>query len=217
VPTDSSTHVALAGAGLALGAATAAWTPPTRRRRVGAAVAGTAVLVGLVAVAFSGHLVSRIAHTRLSAASSDRAHEWAAAFDVARHHLILGIGTARVLLQWREGGKLYTATFAHNEFLQLLTQDGVVGLGVLLVGLAFVFVRLAHRRGRAGAWSAECGIACLVALLAQSSLDFLWHLPVIPVLMAVVLAVATSEGQRGEAPVASPAVASSLRETRSGG
>ena len=48
------------------------------------------------------------------------------------------------------------------------------------------------------AWSAECGIACLVALLVQSSLDFLWHIPVIPVLTAVILATAATSEVRGE-------------------
>ncbi len=91
------------------------------------------------------------------------------------------------------GGTVFTASFAHDEYLQLLTQDGVVGLAVLVVGLAGVFVRLAHLRARDTAWSASCGIACLVALLVQSSLDFLWHIPVIPVLMAVVLALAATE------------------------
>ena len=133
--------------------------------RAGAAALGVVVLGVLVAVVSTGHLARQIAGARFSAASSDRAHEWAAAFDVARHHLLLGIGTARVLLQWEAGGKLFTAAFAHNEFLQLLVQDGLVGLVVLLLGLVGVFVRLARRRGKESAWGADCGIACLVALL----------------------------------------------------
>lgn len=192
VPVDSSRHVVLACAGLAVGAGVAPWTNGSRRRRVGTAVAGVAVVGGAVALVSTGHVAAEISRARLSASSSDRAHEWAAAFDVARHHLVLGAGTARVLLQWDSGGKVFTASFAHNEYLQLLTQDGLVGLLVLLVGLACVFVRLARLRGRTTAWSAPCGIACLIAVLVQSSLDFLWHIPVIPVLMAVVLALSTT-------------------------
>ncbi len=188
LPVASSSHGALAVVGLVVGAVAAAWTFGSRRLRFGAAGAGMAVLGGLIAVVATGHVAGQIAQARLSAASSDRAHEWAAAFDVARHHLILGIGAPRVVLQWEEGGRIFTATFAHNELLQLLTQDGVIGLGVLLIGLGFVFLRLARNRGRDTAWSATCGIACLVAFLVQSSLDFLWHLPVIPVEMAVILA-----------------------------
>lgn len=193
VPVDSSTHVALACAGLVGGGSLAAWTVGSRPLRIGA-VAGAVVVLGVaVAVVSTGHIAGQIARARLSPSSSDRAHEWAAAFDIARHHLVLGVGTARVLLQWDIGGTVFTASFAHDEYLQLLTQDGVVGLAVLVVGLAGVFVRLAHLRARDTAWSASCGIACLVALLVQSSLDFLWHIPVIPVLMAVVLALAATE------------------------
>jgi len=198
VPVGSSPHALVAWAGLLAGGVAAAWTFGSRRLRVGAAVAGAAVLGAIVAVVSTGHVAGEIAQARFSAASSDRAHEWAAAFDVARHHLLLGVGTARVLLQWQEGGKTFTATFAHNEFLQLLLQNGIIGLVVLLSGLAWIFVRLAHLRGRSDAtsgWSAECAIASLVALLVQSALDFLWHLPVIPVLMAVVLATVTATSQ----------------------
>lgn len=198
VPVGSSPHALLAVGALVAGGVAAAWTLTTRRLRVGAVVAGTAVVGVIVAVLATGHVAGEIARARASAASSDRAHEWAAALDVARHHLLLGVGTARPLLQWEEGGKIFTASFAHNEFLQLLVQDGIVGLVVLVGGLAWVFVRLARRRGpdgATGAWSADCAMACLVALLVQSALDFLWHLPVIPVLMAVVLAIATSPGQ----------------------
>jgi hypothetical protein len=115
------------------------------------------------------------------------------------------VGTARVFLQWDVGGTTYTVSFAHNEYLQLLTQDGVVGLAVLLVGLGCVFLRLARLRGRGTTWGAECGIACLVALLVQSSLDFLWHIPVIPVLTAVVLALSTTtEQESATGPSAGP-------------
>ena len=189
LPVESSRHVALAYAGLVIGGAVAVGTAvASPRLRLGAAVVGAVAFASFLAFGSIGHVAREIAHTRASAASSDRAHEWAAAFDVARQHLLLGDGTARVLLHWQVDGKVFTASFAHNELLQLLTQDGVVGLLVLVVGLAAVFVDLARRRRQPSAWPADCAIACLAALLVQSSLDFLWHLPVIPVLMAVVLA-----------------------------
>jgi len=191
-PVASSTHAVLAYVGLAFGGALAAWTSGGRRQRLGTAVAAAAVLGVAIAFVSSGHVAGAIVHARASATSSDRAHEWAAAADVARHHLLLGVGTARVLLQWTVGGQVFTASFAHNEYLQLLIQDGIAGLAVLLIGLVCVVVRLSRLRGRDTAWSAECGIACLVALLVQSALDFLWHVPVIPVLMAAVLALSTT-------------------------
>jgi O-antigen ligase len=192
LPVASSRHVALSCVGLFSGAVTAAWSFGSRRLRTVAVMAAVVVLGVALALVSTGHVASAIVRARATASSSDRAHEWAAALAVAHHHLLLGVGTARVLLQWSVGGQMFTATFAHNEYLQLLTQDGVIGLGVLLVGLAGLFSRLARRRRAATAWSAHCGAACLVALLVQSSLDFLWHIPVIPLLMATVLALATT-------------------------
>jgi hypothetical protein len=197
LPVHSSTHVGLACAGFVAGGGAAAWTPGfrrwhgSRRWRIGAGAAAAAVVGALVAVVSTAHVAGAIARARLSA-SGDRAHEWSAAWAVARAHLVLGVGAARVPLQWEQSGHVATATFAHNEFLQLLVQDGVVGLAVLLVGLTWVVVRLARVRGRAAAWSAECAVSCLVALLVQGALDFVWHIPVIPVLMAVMLALATT-------------------------
>ncbi|MGH9018025.1 MAG: O-antigen ligase family protein [Acidimicrobiales bacterium] len=206
VPVGASPHVVLAIVGLAAGAVISA-APVTldrRRGRLAAGVLGGAVVALVLAVAVTGRGAGEIARVRLSAASSDRAHEWGAAWTIARHHLALGVGAARVLLQWQVGGKLYTATFAHNEFLQLLVQDGVVGLAVLVAGLTWMTVRLARRRGgenaSSGTWvTPSCAIACLVALVVESSLDFVWHLPVIPVLVAVVLAAALDDR-----PTASP-------------
>jgi hypothetical protein len=204
VPVGSSRQVVLACAGLVLGGATATWTSASTRRRIVAGVLAVAVLGVAVTLVSTGHVVGDIARARASASSSDRAHEWAAAFDVARHHLVLGVGTARVLLQWSVGGQVFTATFAHNEYLQLLVEDGLVGLGVLLVGLICVFVALGRLRHETTAWSAECAIASLAALLAQSSLDFLWHIPVIPVLMASVLALAMTPSGPDPRPVVHP-------------
>jgi O-antigen ligase len=200
----SSPHVLLATAGLAVGAGVSAWSSVTSPRlRIGAVVVGAAALGVLVAVASIGHVAREIAQTRASAASSDRAHEWAAAFDLARRHLLLGLGTARFLLHWQVGTSVFTASFAHNEFLQLFTQDGVLGLVVLVVGLAAVLVHLARRRDQPSSWPADAALAGLVALLVQSSLDFLWHLPVIPVLMAVVLALAMTPAPPRREPLAS--------------
>jgi O-antigen ligase/polysaccharide polymerase Wzy-like membrane protein len=206
-PVSGPARVAPAVVGLVVGALMAAWnvgegstiggderderrTTGWRRARVAAALVGTAVLIGLVAAVSSRNVAHQIAQARFSAASSDRAHEWSAAWAVARQHLVLGVGTARVLLQWQEGTRVFTATFAHNEFLQLVVQDGFIGLAVLLIGLICIVRRLLRLRGRGSAWSVECASACLLALLVQSSLDFLWHLTVIPVLLAVVLATA---------------------------
>jgi len=208
-PVSSAAQVAPAVVGLVVGgfvvgALVAGWrvgegstvggpeavTTRWRRARVAVALVGIGVLAALVAAVSSRNVAHQIAQARFSAASSDRAHEWSAAWAVARHHLVLGVGTARVLLQWQEGTRVFTATFAHNEFLQLVVQDGLIGLAVLLIGLICIVSRLRRRRRQGSAWSVECALACLAALLVQSSLDFLWHLTVIPVLMAVVLATA---------------------------
>ncbi len=85
LPVGSTRQLPLAGAGLVVGAAMATWTLRSTRQRVGAGVlAGAAVAVAftLASTRTACSLPSPGPGRRRS--SSDRAHEWAAALDVAR-------------------------------------------------------------------------------------------------------------------------------------
>jgi O-antigen ligase len=99
------------------------------------------------------------------------------------------VGPGDVALTWRSDQGPKTVPYAHNEYLQILLQLGVVGL-VLLLGLLTVVVR-AVWQARAAAVSPELwagAVGGLAALSVHSGFDFLWHLPAIPLIAALLLA-----------------------------
>ncbi|MDQ4132340.1 MAG: O-antigen ligase family protein, partial [Actinomycetota bacterium] len=164
-----------------------------------ATVVVPAVLI--VALVISGwSAVSSIAEPRATLASPDRSGEVRAALDVARDNLLFGAGPGGATLAWpsRDGGTL-VARYAHNEYLQMLAELGVAGL-VLVAGLIAALALMVWR-GRSSAPSPELWagvVAGLTALAFHSAFDFLWHIPVIPI-VAVVLAGLTLETTGEEA------------------
>jgi O-antigen ligase len=102
---------------------------------------------------------------------------------------VLGVGPGHFLLHYQAGdgrGPLL-ARYAHNEYVQTLAVLGVVGLAVLLAAGAGTAAAL--RRARRGPsdlrWAGV--VAGLSAFAVHSSLDFLWHVPALPLVAAVLL------------------------------
>jgi hypothetical protein len=125
---------------------------------------------------------------RLSLASAGRSGALRAAVDMIS---ITGTGTGRAEFFWSTvDGNGQLARYVHDEYVQILVELGIVG-GVLLLCVLAACVRtvVAGRRSaqRAGA------VAALVALAVHSAFDFLWHLPVIVLIGAVCIGLATRE------------------------
>jgi O-antigen ligase len=95
-------------------------------------------------------------------------------------------------LRWHgSSGDLLLDRFAHDEYLQILWKSGLVGLAVFLAALtcgANLVRRGRHSVGNRELWAGA--VAGLAALAVSSSLDFLWHLAVIPLVGAVLAGVA---------------------------
>jgi len=176
----------LALAGLAAGLALAAVL--TRRPRAAAAVVTGAVILLATGAGVAG-AVDPARSSRLTLASPDRADEAAAAVRVAADRPVTGAGPGQVVLAWRDAdGRRLVAHYAHNEYLQTAAELGLVGLGLVLV-LAGGIVREA-RRGTGDPVRAAAG-AGLVAVAVHSGMDFLWHIPAIPLVCAALVAVAS--------------------------
>jgi O-antigen ligase/tetratricopeptide (TPR) repeat protein len=81
---------------------------------------------------------------------------------------------------------------AHNDYLNLLLEGGVVGLAVGLAALAFAYVLgvrgLLHHRDQPLGGIALGGLFALSSIALHSVVDFGMHLPAIAVLVAVVVA-----------------------------
>lgn len=129
------------------------------------------LLVGLVAV--GAWLLMHPALTRLHVPSNgDRVAIWAAALDQWRSSPITGVGPDHLLHVHYIVADGTEAIFAHNEYLQVLADSGVVG-ATLLVAVSVSIVRSVHRQSVLS----SCAAAALVALAVAGVFDFDWHLP----------------------------------------
>jgi O-antigen ligase len=84
--------------------------------------------------------------------------------------------------------------YAHDEYLQILVESGAVGLAIVVIGAGWVLV--ATRRSARGlpARLAPAGIAAALVMLAiHSATDFLWHIPIVPVVACALIGVLTAE------------------------
>ncbi len=128
----------------------------------------------------------------------DRAKEWSAAWEQFADSPIVGQGPGVVELRWSEAGRLFEALFVHNEYLELAVTHGVLGIVALMV-TAYLFLRSGNR--------SELSTPVLLAVgmfMAHSTVDFLWHIPALPVFFAFLLGLSrqvpaeVGEGEAGE-------------------
>lgn len=162
--------------------------------RASALVLATVAVVVLFAATmaaigpFAGHGRS-ITDARLTPDSSDRRNETLAAVRLVAQAPLTGTGPGEATLFFAgRDGELLTARYVHNEYLQALTELGAVGL-VLVIILMGAIAR-SVRRGRASqsspyVWAGAA--AGLAALAVHSAFDFLWHVPAVPLLGALLV------------------------------
>jgi O-antigen ligase len=189
VPQNSHPHVVAASALLIAGIGIAVAIDSLAAWRGTAAVVGSAALAVVVAIAVSPsirHATTTIAHPRLTATSDDRVHESSTVVREIEQRSVFGAGGGSQTLQWSApDGSVMFDRYAHDEYLQVAWKSGVVGLGLLLamLGAFAARIRRARREVSSALWVGA--VAGLCGLAASSALDFLWHVPVIPLVGAV--------------------------------
>jgi hypothetical protein len=175
-------------AGLALAAAVAVLEG---RRRVGLVVVLVAVLGLAMAFPTAWPGGAAVHQARFTAASPDRVGALRAAVRLAADQPIVGTGPGRATLSWvAPDGRTLVARYAHNEYVQLLVELGAVGLALFVV--LVVTVAFAIRDGRRShpsppLWAGAT--AGLVALGTGSGVDFLWHVPAVPLVGALLVGI----------------------------
>ena len=184
MPAALPARPALALAGLCAGLSLAAVVARLRRWLAVTLVVGAA-LTGCLAVPAVvggvGDAARTVAEMRITLASPDRSGAVRAALAVAAEHPLTGAGPGQADLRWRgaDGGTRVFG-YAHNEYIQVAAELGLVGL-VLLAVLLVAFARLLWRTRPAD--SAAAGWAGVVAAAAafavHSGFDFVWHLPAV--------------------------------------
>jgi O-antigen ligase len=169
-----------------------------REIRVGVA----AVAVALVAVFWlgSGQFSEKLQSAGLS---SDRSDQREISYQIFRDSPVsgTGVGTYRwvfpIYKDERFGAYFYE--HAHNDFLEVLTEQGIVGLLLLSVGIALVLVRIVrsyvvrHDPLMRGALFAS--VAGCVSLLVHGMVDFNLQIPANAGYFAVLLGLGVVAGE----------------------
>ncbi len=182
-------------AGLAAGAAITA-VLAAADRRFGAAV----LVAGFVAAAAVGARadLDDLVRSRITLSSTrqggeanttyllgDRWPEWKAAVDDWQREPLTGVGPGNLDLSWvAESGLAVRAIYVHNEYLEWLATYGLVGLVTLAAALVVASRQVFRRVPELDPCLSGIGAAA-VAFALHSGLDFLWHQPAVPVLMAL--------------------------------
>jgi O-antigen ligase len=138
--------------------------------------------------------------------TTGRAHFWSGTVDIIKDHPLLGTGLGAFsdsYTRYDTGNGLYRLEQAHNDYLQILSDAGVVGA---LLGLAFVALLFwtalrrmqSHDRFRRGvALGALSGCA---GVLVHSFFDFTLHTTANALCFLVLAALATVNGRVEEEP-----------------
>jgi hypothetical protein len=130
--------------------------------------------------------------------SSGRYKIWRVAGDVFAAHPLLGTGAGTFALQWEQQRRAGTEVVdAHFLGLEILSELGVAGLLMLLVGLgiplAIALQRLIGRERQAHA----AFLAAALALLAHAEIDWDWEMPALFVWFFGAAGVVCSGRRRG--------------------
>jgi O-antigen ligase len=138
--------------------------------------------------------------------TTGRAHFWSVTVDIIKTHPILGIGLGAfsvVYTTYDSRNGLFRLEQAHNDYLQVLSDGGIVG-----AALALFFVVSLFRMGFARRQSqdqfrrgvATGALAGCFAVLVHSFFDFTLHTPSNALLFLILAALATMNGRVEDAP-----------------
>jgi O-antigen ligase len=165
----------------------------------GAAALAFAVILfaGAIAVGGPGVFNRLLGTVNAADPTTGRAHFWNVTLDVIQHHPLIGSGLGSfgvIYTRYDSRNGLYRLEQAHNDYLQVLADAGIIGG---LLGLAFliiVFKKGFARRGtddkfRRGV--ATGALAGCFAVLVHSAFDFTLHTTSNALLFLVLAAMAT--------------------------
>lgn len=134
--------------------------------------------------------------------SSSRFQIWSVTLKVISHHLPFGAGLgayAQAYTKFDQGSGLERVEQAHNDYLQILADAGIVGLviGVLFLfwffreGLRNIATTNTYRRGIAFGAFAGCS-----AILVHSIFDFVLHITAVSVMFLTLMAMLVASGRK---------------------
>lgn len=180
-----------------------------RPPRIKSAAIKAGLALGLILILFGGvvllggeEALSRfVGSVNTDDPTTGRAHFWSVTLDIIKTHPLMGTGLGAfsvVYTGYDSRNGVYRLEQAHNDYLQVLSDGGIVGaaLGLFFVislfriGFARRESRDDFRRGVATGALAGC-----FAVLVHSFFDFTLHTPSNALLFLVLAAVATMNGR----------------------
>ena len=130
-----------------------------------------------------------------------RAEIWRDTGELARAYPVFGAGLGSyetALLKYKTAAPDNTVDYAHNDYLQVLAETGVVGLALALGLAGYVFWRVGRvvrwERGRQNWWLAVGLSGGLAAMALHSLVDFNLYIPANALALAWLAGLAASEG-----------------------
>lgn len=170
--------------------------------RAGLALALVVALFGGVVLLGGEDALSRlVGSVNTDDPTTGRAHFWSVTLDIIKSHPVIGTGLGAfgvVYTGYDSRNGMYRLEQAHNDYLQILSDGGIVGA---VIGLFFVVClfrmgfarrdsRDDFRRGVATSALAGC-----FAVLVHSFFDFTLHTPANALLFLMLAALATINGR----------------------
>ncbi len=180
-----------------------------RRLRVRSALVRSAIGMGLMASLLIGVIwlggedaLSRIVGTvNADDPTTGRTHFWSVTLDIIRNHPLLGTGLGSYSLvypRYDSGGGLVRVEQAHNDYLQVLSDAGIIGAALGLFFLVALFRMSFARRESEDDFRRGVAIGALTgcfAVLVHSLFDFTLHTTSNALLFLIMAALATLNGR----------------------
>jgi len=174
----------------------------TKEKKVPKAARTALLVVTLIAVAVvlakSAYVKKRFVESFSKEDSSylKRAHLWIDSLSLVRDNLLIGTGPGTFDLTFREYRRpsfLLAAGYPHNDYINTLSDYGIVGFVILLFGIVLFAKklwastdRLRRRMDKAHLYAI---MAAFIALLVHSLVDFNMHIPSNALTMAAIVAI----------------------------
>ncbi len=172
-----------------------------RQPRRGRAAVAVALLLAAVLVVGSASIREaglRVWDQRANLDSPNRSRAATGALRVVAEHPVIGVGTGSVVVQRTDpSGRLRVQQYIHNEYLQVLAELGAIGavlLAALLAGLARLLWQSRSLEPMPALWAGV--VAACAAAAVHAGFDFVWHVPAVPLTVAVLIGLAVAPATR---------------------
>jgi O-antigen ligase len=225
MPVSSRTHLGLALLALVAGLAIGSLRPVLWLPRAGWSGRGSLMIAGLIGIGAAVLLAiadrragAVIGRARANLSSSDRLAAWHAVWHQIALHPVAGSGPGLRQLSWQApDGSLRVFAYAHDEYLQLFAELGLVGVlwvAGCVVSLVVLLRRSRPAQGRSATDRASWALAVAAVLSTAISalFDFTGHFPAITLTVAALVGCAGAARTRHLGPESAVQQGKSLEE-----